>query len=362
MHRLLAKIVEIKKIGKRREGKFQIYTLSLKVKIKDIIPNNLKTPLKAKTFWITRDYPHPFEPKPKDEIVLAPEEIKATSDDEGIILKNEWMDVTILPHIGARIASLVYKGRDYFTPTLDYRKKGWVDVGGAFDLTTEDFPGTLCDAEFKEQETSKTHCILKYDKKGIEIIKDFLLYSSLPLLIEKTILTVKKKRDIIYSKYIPISIKDPETILFVPTSEKLEHRIYQRTLTFIPWHPFEYYGIKLGSFLIGDSEGCLLYTARKTKFLRARYSLTSFNIFAGTNKKELKKGESFTYCCIYALGDEYKIMRDLIAVKANIHRKTVILVRGTDKFSGRGRWNDKDIELTPIEIEKIGKLWVYLIQ
>jgi len=45
MYRLIAKIAETKKMGKREEGKFQIYTLSLKVRIKDIIPKGLKPPL-----------------------------------------------------------------------------------------------------------------------------------------------------------------------------------------------------------------------------------------------------------------------------------------------------------------------------
>ncbi|MEA3431913.1 MAG: hypothetical protein U9R01_04435 [candidate division WOR-3 bacterium] len=45
MYRLIVKIAEIKKVGEREEEGFRTYTLSLKVRIKDIIPKNIKPPL-----------------------------------------------------------------------------------------------------------------------------------------------------------------------------------------------------------------------------------------------------------------------------------------------------------------------------
>lgn len=378
MHKYIAKIAETKKMGKREEGKFQIYTLSLKVRIKDIIPKGLKPPLriKGKTVWVTREYPHPFEPKLGNEIILSPEELQNiipdTPEDKNrdgykeVLLKNEWMEVTILPHLGARIGSLVYKGRNYFAPALNHGRKGWVDTGGIFDLIGEDFPGVLWNAGFEECETqnNKNQHTFRYDKKGVEIVKNFSLHQSLPLLTEKTRITVKRKKDIVYSKYISVNIRDPEMVLFVPTEEKLEHRFYQKTLTFTPWRPFNYYRVRLGSFLVGDNKGGLLYVAgtEKTEFLRAQYSLTSFIIHPVAGRRELKKGEFFTYGCIYAVGDEYKITRDSIAMRADSPRKSAFLVRGDDKFSGIGRWNDRDIRLSPIEIEDVGKLWVHLSQ
>ncbi|MDO9575697.1 MAG: hypothetical protein Q7J55_04140, partial [bacterium] len=261
MHRYTAKIAEIKKMSKREEEGFRIYTLSLKVRIKDIIPKGLKPPLriKGKTVWVTREYPHPFEPKLGNEIILSPEELQNiipdTPEDKNrdgykeVLLKNDWMEVTILPHLGARIASLVYKGRNYFAPALNDGRKGWVDTGGIFDLIGEDFPGVLWNAGFEECETqnNKNHRTFRYDKKGVEIVKDFSLHQSLPLLTEKTKITVKRKKDIVYSKYIPVNIRDPVTVLFVPTEEKLEHRVHQKTLTFTLWRrPFDYYGVRLG--------------------------------------------------------------------------------------------------------------------
>ncbi|OYD14222.1 hypothetical protein CH333_08680 [candidate division WOR-3 bacterium JGI_Cruoil_03_44_89] len=376
MYRLFAKIKEMKKAGVRGDGNFRVYTFSLKVRIKGIIPKDPKPPthIKGKTLWITREYPHPFEPKPGDELVLSPDELHNILPDasgdiyrEGfkeIVLKNEWMSVTIYPHLGARLGSLVYKGRDYFARVLEYCKKGWAITGGIFDLIDDDFPGTLWNGEFKEQKTSVRHCTLRYDKKGLEIVKNFSLHRALPLLTEITRITVKRKKDIVYSKCMPVNIKNPKTTLFVPTEEKLEHRIYQKTLTFNPWHPFDFYGLKLGSFLVGDNKGGLLYAAapEKTKFLRARYSLASYKIYPVAGRKELKKGESFTHGCIYAVGDEYRVTNESITLRANIPHKSIFLVRGTAKFDGRGQWNDADIQLKPLEIEEVGKLWVCLNQ
>jgi hypothetical protein len=378
MHRFISKIVEIKEVGERGEGSFRVYTLSLKVRVKDIIPKGLKLPLriKGRTVWVTREYPHPFEPKPGDEIVLFPQDLRDIIPDtpgdmnrdgfEEVVLKNEWMEVTILPYLGTRISSLVYKGKDYFIPALNYGRKGWVDTGGIFDLIDEDFPGVLWNAEFKECEipNTKNHRTFRYDKKGVEIVKNFSLHQSLPLLTEKTRITVKRKKDIVYSKYIPISIRDPETVLFVPTEEKLEHRFYQKTLTFTPWRPFNHYGVRFGSFLVGDSKGSLLYATgqEKMEFLRARYTPTSFIIHPVAGRKELKKGESFTYGCIYAIGDEYKVTNESITLRADGTHKSAFLVRGDDKFSGKGRWKDRDIRFTPIEIEDVGKLWICLSQ
>ena len=368
MYRLLAKIIEIKKIGLRKKKGFLIYTLSLKVRVKDIIPKIKLPHIKGRILWVARDYPHSLEPKIDDEIVIYPEEIcriipgnPCDVSRDAIILKNQWMDVTILPHLGGRISSIIYKDRDYFQSSLAYHGKGWADVGGAFDLLDGNLPGNLWNAEFEPKKKSKTRCVLFYDKKGLSVKKEYELHTSLPLLTEKTGIEVKKKREITYCKYIPIAINDIKTMLFVPTQEKLQHRVYQRSLTFAPWHPYEYYGVKIGSFLVTDDKGCFLYTTTpgKIEVVKARYSHRSFNIYPGSQKKELKKGESFSYTSAYAVGDEYKVTGKLIAVKADIQKKSCLLLRGDDKFDGKLRWKGKDIDLKPLEIKGIGKLWVY---
>ena len=384
MFRLVTKIIDIKKTGERKDGNFKVSTLRLKVRIKDFIPKSPKPPphIKGKSVWVTREYPHPFEPKKGNEIVVSlkelPQLIPISSDDvnrdghKEVLLKNEFMDVTILPHLGARIGSLKYKGREYFGSKIEHKSRKWIDVGGIFDTTDGKIPGSLWNAEFKYQETkdkrinkkhttiSTNHCRLVHDKKGLVIVKHFSLHPKYPLLTEKTKITAKRKKNIIYSKYLPVNVIEPETALYVPTEEKLEHRYYQKESVLALWFPIEYCGLRLGSFLVGESNGSFLYATQqqKTEHLTLRHSINVLLICLFSEKRELKKGKSFTYSCIYAFGDEYIVTRDLIAIRAKSTEKTFFIVRANDKFKGELKWDNMIVKLKPLEIKDVGILWV----
>lgn len=366
MYRLLAKIIEIKETGERKIDGFRIKTLSLKLRIKETIPK-IKFPprIKGRVLWVTRDYPHPYEPKLKDEIIIYSDEMRKNDTHRDgypvVTLKNRWITVTILPHLGARISSIIYKKRDYFQPKIVHQEKEWVDVGGALDLLDGNLPGNLWNAEFEIKSKSRTGCTLSYNKKGLSIKKEFHLHTAFPLVSEKIGIEVQKKKDITYCKYLPIAIKERNGEIFVPTREKLQHKVYQDPLTFTPWRASEYYGVKFGSFLITDDKSCFLYTTgpKNMEFIKAKESPESFAIYSLSQKKELKKGKGFSYRCVYAVGDEYKITESLIVIKADTETRESFLVRGDERFDGKLRWMGKYVELKPLEIKDVGRLWVF---
>ncbi len=384
MYRFIADIIDLEKIEERKDGNFKAYTLRLKLRIKNIFPSCPKPPpyIKGRTVWVTREYPHPFEPKTGDSVILSPDEIAdviptphGDINRDGykeILLKNDLVSATILPHRGARIGSLSYKDREYFGTEISYASKKWIDIGGVFDSVDGKIPGFLACARFEEQnkvdkKTSskpkaddKNLCLLKYSKKGFEITKKYTIDSCYPIISETTNVEVKRKKKIIYSKYLPIKTVKGDNALYVPTNEKLEHRYHQIDSVLTYWRPIDFCGLKLDSFLMGDEKAGFLYATHKTnlRYLKLQYSIRSFRLHLFSEKRELKKGGSFTYNCVYALGDKYRVTKNSIIIKSDSPDKTLFIVRADDKFKGSIKWKNREIQLKPVFINDAVKLWL----
>lgn len=371
MHRALAKVIEVKKIKERKEGNFTISSLKCKIKVKGPASKGFKLPanINGKVGFITRECPDVWKIKAGDEIILDPSEIKTMipkkkndiNQDgyEEKVLENSFLKAIILPHLGARVGSLIYKttGKDIFKPTLKYGKKEYVDFGGTIDLIEEDFPGNLWNAEFKEKNNR-----YEYEKKGLKIEKEMKLLPSLPILQQTITITTKKKKEINYWQSIPVRVCSYEDAVFVPTMEKLEHKLYYKPIL-APWTPnLEYYVLKLGAFLLTNKAQNFLFITNPDLLdvLNVKFTLSNIHLFPKMFPKELKKGESIKYSCLYGIGDKYYVDSDTIAICSRARNLFSIITVSTKEIKTANLHWDKEerkISLSPRNINLVGRIW-----
>ncbi len=346
-------------------------SLKCKIKVKGPASKGFKLPsnIQGKVGFITRECPDVWKIKAGDEIILDPSEIKTMipkkkndiNQDgyEEEVLENSFLKAIILPHLGARVSSLIYKttGKDIFKPTLKYGKKEYVDFGGAIDLIEKDFPGNLWNAEFKEKNNR-----YEYEKKGLKIEKVIKFFPSLPLLQQTITITTKKKKEINYWQSIPIRVSSPEDTVFIPTMEKLEHKVYYKPILPI-WTPYlEYYALKLGAFLLANKAQNFLFITNRDLLdvLNVKFTLSNIYLFPKMFLKELKKGESIKYSCLYGIGDKYYVDSDTIAILSRAKNLFSIIAVSTKEIKTANLHWDKEerkISLSPRNINLLGRIW-----
>ncbi|MCK4352439.1 hypothetical protein KAW65_03415 [candidate division WOR-3 bacterium] len=366
MQRALTKVIKVEKTVNQKEkdspacpspshfacrsgaGR-EIVKLRCRVRIKEAGASGFKLPkhMKGRVYQVTRKCVYPWLIAKGDDIILNPEEVKRRIKPSKFdinrdgypeeILENEFLKVTILPHFGARIWSLVYKanGKDKFKPTLQYGKNEYVELGGADDHIEFEPPGKLWNAEFKTNKKG----YYKYEKHGLKIVKHIKLIPGLPILQEIITIKSKKKNKIFFWHRIPInvSLKGHEPVVFIPTQEKLAHRRYHPALS--PWpHHYKYYGIKLGAFIVLNEktdENLLWITKPKSLdvlTILARPQL--FIIAPYWVQKELKKGNQIKYSFLYILGEQCYSGPDTLAIssRAKIGDKVIFsLIARTER-------------------------------
>lgn len=360
MQRVLAKIIDIKKVTEKKTGSFKVVTLKCKVKITESGAKGFKLPkrMKGKVGWLVRECVHPWRFKKGDEIILDPEETrkfilitdknppllqpgKVLSYERDInidgykerIIENDFVTAVINPHLGARIGELHYKALDenLFKQLLTYGQKEYVEYGGSDEYISQDYPGKLWNAEFKEtvkgrrpvSPSQSRYVVYSHKTGGIEIKKRVEILPALPIVYQMITLTYHKKgkKEITYWHRIPIAIREPEwqNIIYIPTREKLEKIRYSEPFRTWWWPQWDkYFALKLGAALYVNEQTkkSFLWLSAPKDFdiMKVRKSKPLFMLAPQWRPVELKRKQKVKYEFLYALGNGYIVSQDIIGI------------------------------------------------
>lgn len=265
---------------------------------------------------------------------------------EEVVLENSWLRAVIIPHLGGRIGSLIYKAtnRDKFSSPLEYGKEEYIEYGGSDDRLGTEPPGELWNAEFKTVELGRSWVLLTHRSKGLEVKKRVEILPNMPALYQRVSFSLRRRgeKEIVYWHRIPFAVGEQphRNVVLVPTQEKLESMRYHAPLG---WpRPHSYFGLKFGGLLFHNEEESLLCLTdpESIDFAVVRVTRSFLVSFIRRKPTKLKRGESVSYSSLYLLGEGFSISEGSLA----------IISRGEER---RGR---VPVSISLREVERPGKI------
>ncbi len=359
--------------------------LRLRIEKEAIKAFKLPRGLKGRIVTITRLYPSRYPPQKGDKVILVYPELEAfikgnviTHSESPVFIRegdfnqdgfpeysisNGLVEAVVLPHRGARVSGLIYRGYNFFEGTSEYLDRDYIELGGYDDhIDDKRFGGSLYSAEFKPT-LGKNGIVLRGKKCGFEIEKCVKLHPGLPIVRSKTEFRAKVKKSLEYWQRIAVRANSGRTLVYIPAKDRLEvERYVYHYFVFCWFRPSNYPRLRIPAVLIVDQLRklvLLMCTSKLPQTLTLGMLNRLVTVEPKMEKVELKRGESVSFEVIFCPGEFWSASNECIAVFSRLKDGTLSSFAVADKdFEPQLRIEGRSFKYRSFSEYQSGNLWI----